>query len=142
MEVEVVDHPLIEKAEHVCAGTDQEPLVGERALQRAGSAEALAALEDEHRASRPGQVGGRGQTVVAAADDDRVPVSGRQLRDRGGQADLTELVGDLVHADTLAELGAHAPGSSAPVSASTAAAALRPLRAMTLPAGWVAAPHM
>ena len=37
---------------------------------------------------------------------------------------------------------AYAAASATPASARTAAAALRPFSAMTLPAGWVAAPHM
>ena len=43
-------------------------------------------------------------------------------------------------------LGGYGPelaaATDAPWSASTAEAALRPLSAITLPAGWVAAPHM
>ena len=37
-----------------------------------GAAEHVPALEHEHLASRAGQVGGAGQPVVPAADDDRV----------------------------------------------------------------------
>ena len=44
--------------------------------------------------------------------------------------------------EAKADLPAYAAASATPTSASTAAAALRPFRAMTLPAGWVAAPHM
>ena len=42
-------------------------------LERAGAAQALPRLEHEHRLAGPGQVGGRGQAVVPAADDHRVP---------------------------------------------------------------------
>ena len=154
LQVEVVDHLLIEQAEHVGAGADHEPLVGERPLERAGAAEPLAALEDEHRAPGPGQVGGGGEPVVAAADDDGVPVARGDLGDRHRQPDLAEVGGDLVRplhagehtwegsserpAGPVSRLQA---GSAAPWSTSTAAAALRPFSAITLPAGWVAAPQ-
>ena len=175
MEVEVVDHLLIEQAEDVGARADHEALVRERPLEGAGAAEPLAALEHEDGPAGPGQVGRRGQAVVAAADDDRVPVPGGELRDRRRQADLAELGCDLVHRghhprfapqpqSRSASAGCSGPaggqkhthmvrflppgsgpaqlGSAAPSSARTASAALRPFRAITLPAGWVAAPHM
>ena len=90
------DHQLVEQADDVGARADHEALVGERALQGAGAAEPLAALEHEHAAPGPRQVGGRGEPVVAAADDDRVPVAGGEVGDRLRQPDLAELGGDLV----------------------------------------------
>ena len=79
-EVELAITELVEQADDVGAGADDEALVGERPLQRAGAAEPLAALEHEHAAAGPRQVGGRGEAVVAAADDDRVPLAARRAR--------------------------------------------------------------
>ena len=87
LELELGDHHRVEQADDVGAGADHEALVGERALERAGAAELLAALEHEHRAAGPGEVGGGGEPVVAAADDDRVPVARGELGDRRRQAD-------------------------------------------------------
>ena len=42
-----------------------------------GAAEHVPPLEHEHLASRAGEVGGAGQAVVPAADDDRVVTHGR-----------------------------------------------------------------
>ena len=97
-QVELGDHELVEQADDVRARAHDEALVGERALERAGAAQALAALEHEHRAAGAREVGRRGQAVVAAADDDRVPVARGELGQRRGEADLAELGCDLVHA--------------------------------------------
>ena len=86
-ELELVDDHLVEQADDVGAGADDVALVGERPLERAGPAELLSALEHEHRASRPREIGRGGQAVVTAADDDRVPVAGRELGRRRRQAD-------------------------------------------------------
>ena len=99
-EVELAHHQLVEQADDVGAGADDVAVVVERALQRAGAAEPLAALEHEHAAPGPRQVGGRGEAVVAAADDDHVPLAGGEVAERLRQPDLAELLGDLVHATT------------------------------------------
>ncbi len=99
-QVELAHHQLVEQADDVGAGADHEALVGEGALQRAGAAEPLAALEHEHAAPGPGQVGGGGEAVVAAADDDRVPLARGELAERLRQPQLAELLGDRVHATT------------------------------------------
>jgi len=75
---------------------DHVPLVIERPLERAGAAEPLAPLEHEHAAARPGQVRRRGEAVVAAPDDDCVPVPPGELGHRLGQADLAQARRDLV----------------------------------------------
>ena len=81
-QVELGDHELVEQADDVGARADDEALVGERALERAGAAQALAALEHEHRAAGAREVGRRGQAVVAAADDDGVPLARGELGQR------------------------------------------------------------
>ncbi len=95
LELQLVDHEVVEQADDVGARADR--VAGERLLERARAAEPLAALEHEHRLAGAGEVGGGGEAVVAAADDDDVPVLGGELGDRGGQPDLTELLGDGVH---------------------------------------------
>jgi fumarylacetoacetase-like protein len=77
-----------------------EALVFEWALQRAGAAEPLAALEHQHAAAGLGEVGGGGQPVVAAADDDHVPLAPGELGERLRQPQLPELLGHRVHAPT------------------------------------------
>ncbi len=99
LELELADHDVVEQADDVGAGADDEVGVGERALERAGAAEPLAALEDEHGLAGLGEVGGAGEAVVAAADDDGVPVLGGELADGCGEADLTELLCDRVHGE-------------------------------------------
>ena len=87
-QAELVDDDVVEQPDDVGAGADHVAGIRERALEGAGAAEALAALEDEHALAGAREVGGRGEPVVAAADDDRVPVAGRELADGLGQADL------------------------------------------------------
>ena len=96
-EVELAHHQLVEQADDVGAGADDVTVVGEGALEGAGAAEPLAALENEDAAPGPRQVGGRGEAVVAAADDDHVPLAGGEVAERLRQPDLPELGGDLVH---------------------------------------------
>ena len=100
-QVELGDHELVEQADDVGARADDEALVGERALERAGAAQALAALEHEHRAAGAREVGRGGQAVVAAADDDGVPLARGELGQRLGEPDLAEPGCDLVHAAVL-----------------------------------------
>ena len=83
-EPQLVDHELVEQADHVGARRHHVPLVGERPLEGAGAAEPLPPLEHEHRLAGPGQVGRGGQAVVAAADHDDVPGRGGQLRHGAG----------------------------------------------------------
>ena len=78
LEPELVDHELVEQADDVGARADDVVGVGERALERAGAAEPLAALEHEHRLAGLGEVGGGGEAVVAAADDRPRPSCGRR----------------------------------------------------------------
>ena len=49
-------------------GLTRYPGVGERRVERGGAAELLAGLQHEHRTAGPGEVGGGGEPVVAAAD--------------------------------------------------------------------------
>ena len=91
-QLELVDDALVEQAEHVGAGADDEALVGEGALQRAGAAEPLAALEDEHdcarrgrgRRPRSGRCGRRRRSTASQSRDGH-------LGDRHRQPDLAEL---------------------------------------------------
>ena len=53
----------------------------------------VAQLEDEHALPRAGEVRGRGQAVVAAADHDHVPAAGGQLGQGSGQPDLAQAGG-------------------------------------------------
>ena len=104
LEAELLDHEVVEQADDVGAGADDVVGVGERALERARAAEPLAALEHEHGLAGAGEVGGAGEPVVAAADDDRVPVAGGELLHGRGQADLAQLLRDGVHlADLLGD---------------------------------------
>jgi len=94
-EVELVDHELVEQADHVGAGADQVARIGERLLERAGTAELLASLEHQRGASGAGEVGGRGEAVVTPADHDRVPVAGGELTKGRRQPDPAEHSGDV-----------------------------------------------
>ena len=91
---ELPDHQGMQEADQVGARADQVPGVGEGLLEGARPTEPLALLEHEHRAAGPGQVGGRGQAVVAAADDHGVPATAGQLVHPGGPADPAEHAGD------------------------------------------------
>ena len=93
---------LVEQPDDVGARADHVPLVAERLLERARAAEPVARLEDEHLLAGAGEVGGAGEPVVAAADDDHVPAARGQLADRRGQPDPAEPVGDRVHAGSPA----------------------------------------
>ena len=73
-EIELANDALVKQADHVGAGADQIAIVAERLLQRAGTAELVAALEDQDLLAGKREVGSRGQPVMAAADDDRVPL--------------------------------------------------------------------
>ena len=79
-QAELVDHDVVEQPDDVGARADHVTGIRERALEGAGAAESLAALEDQHALAGARQVGSRGEPVVAAADDDRVPVRGPRAR--------------------------------------------------------------
>ncbi len=96
-ELELIDHEVVEQADDVGAGTDDEALVSERALERRGAAQPLPALEHQHALAGTGQVGRGRQAVVPATHDDDVPVARRQVLHRRRQAHLTEVGRDLVH---------------------------------------------
>src|SRR6185312_11076168 len=96
-QLQVADHVVVEQADDVRARADHVAVVVEGLFQGARAAESVARFEDEHALARTGEVSGAGQAVVPATDDDDVPGGSRQLGDRGGQADLAELVGDRVH---------------------------------------------
>ena len=61
-----------EQADEVRVARQPRVDAGPRALGHGRAADVVAALEHEHRAPRAGQVRGRDQAVVAAADDHRV----------------------------------------------------------------------
>ena len=111
LEAELLDHEVVEQADDVGAGADDVVRVGERALERARAAEPLAALEHEHGLAGLGEVGRAGEAVVAAPDDDRVPVAGGELRDGRGQPDLAQLLRDGVHLVTLLRDGVDDDGA-------------------------------
>ena len=52
---------------------DRESIARHDLLGHGGAAEHVPALQDEHAPAGPREIGGTGQPVVAAADDDRVP---------------------------------------------------------------------
>ena len=84
-QVELADDVGPEQADDVGADREGEARVELLAHRRA--AQDVAPLEHEHLAPGPGQVGGAGEAVVAAADDDRVVVRARWLHGfllRGG----------------------------------------------------------
>src|SRR5581483_6701845 len=86
---------------HVRARADQIPGVLEGLLERARAAELLTPLEDESVQPRPSEIRGRGQPVVAAADDDRVPLPGGEGGQRLGQAHAPERLVDVDHTARL-----------------------------------------
>ena len=72
------------------------PLVGERPLERACAAEALAPLEHEHRAARPREVGRAVSPLWPPPTTIASQRRAGELRDRLGQADLAQARRDLV----------------------------------------------
>ena len=89
-QAELVDHQRVEQPDQIGARAHHEPVVLERALERARTPETCPALEHEHGEPAAGQVGGGGQPVVAATDHHDVPVPGGHVGHRHGQADLAE----------------------------------------------------
>ncbi len=69
-QIELADDLGPQQRHHVRA--DRELEAGKHLFGDGGAAEHVPALEHEHLASRAGEVGGAGQPVVPAADDDRV----------------------------------------------------------------------
>ncbi len=76
----------MQQADQVGAGADPPALLGKRLLQSARPAQAIAPLQDQDPVTGPGQVSGRGQTVVTAADDYGIPFPTGQLGDGHRQA--------------------------------------------------------
>src|SRR5439155_10366604 len=72
-QLELLDHERMEQPDEVRARADHETWIAERPLERARATDLIAPLEHEHRPARPRQVGGGGEPVVTAADDDGVP---------------------------------------------------------------------
>ena len=97
LELELADDDLVQQADHVRAGADQIAGILEGLLQRAGAAELLPPLEHQRPPPRAGQIGRRGQPVVAAADDDRIPVSCRERGYGLREADAAEHGVDVDH---------------------------------------------
>src|SRR5207249_1614827 len=76
-QVEFGDDEGMEEADEVRARAHHEPAIVKRAVESARSAQLLPAFEHEDGASGAREIGGGGQAVVPAADDDRVPFSMR-----------------------------------------------------------------
>ena len=100
-QVELRDHEVVKQPDDVGARADEVLGLGERLLERARAPELLATLQDHDRLPGPGQVRGSGEPVVPPADDDRVPVAGRQLADRRRQPDLPHRGADVHAAGTV-----------------------------------------
>jgi hypothetical protein len=98
-QLEVGDDLRLEHRDHVRRSRDA--LAGPQLLGHARAAEDVARLEDAHAQTGAREVGGRGEAVVPAADDDRVVV-------RPAAVAVAVAVGR-----------AHDPTSTAPASAST-----------------------
>jgi hypothetical protein len=97
-QLEVGDDLRLEHRDHVRRSRDA--LAGPQLLGHARAAEDVARLEDAHAQAGAREVGGRGEAVVPAADDDRVVV-------RPAAVAVAAAVGR-----------AHDPTSTAPASAS------------------------
>ena len=124
-ELELLDDDPVQEADDVRAWADHVALVVERALERAGAAELLAALEDDHALAGASEVCRGGEAVVAAADDDRVPFAPGELGDRGREADLAEALGNP------------SQGKLTPVSSSETSQRRRPVSGLwALPTGF------
>ena len=78
-QVELVDHPVVEETDEIRARAHHESRILEGMLERARAADAVARFEHEHGATGTGEIGGRGEAVVAGADNDRVPWGGARL---------------------------------------------------------------
>ena len=76
---ELAHHDRVQQAHNVGAGADQVAGVGERPGQRAGTADLLAGLQDQHRPPHPGQVGGGREPVVPGTHHHRVPAARPQI---------------------------------------------------------------
>ncbi len=97
LELELAHDDRVQEADDVRAGTDQVSGIVEGLLQRARAAELLSTLEYEGPPPGPGQVGSGGQPVVAAADDDRVPVASGESGDRLREPYTSERGADVDH---------------------------------------------
>ncbi len=90
-QVQLVDDGLVEQPGHIGAGRHPNP--GPRLVHGAGTAHAIPRLQHQHLLTRPGQIRGAGEAVVAGPDDDRVPPAIRQVGDRLRQADASQYRG-------------------------------------------------
>ncbi len=86
-ELELLDDQRVQQPDEVGARAHHEPVVGERALERARAAELVAPLEDEDGLAGAREVRRGGESVVPTADDHDVPVARGELGDRRGQPD-------------------------------------------------------
>jgi hypothetical protein len=98
LQLELADHQLVQKPDHVGAGADQVSGVLEWLLERAGAAKTIAALQHEDAVAGARQVRRCRQAVVAAAHHDRVPFARRQSSHRLRQPDPAERSVDVDHA--------------------------------------------
>jgi hypothetical protein len=72
----------VEQPDEVRARAHHEPIVRERALERARAADLRAALEHDDPEAGAREVHGTGEAVVTAAHHDRVPPQPRELLQR------------------------------------------------------------
>ena len=84
LEPEPVDDLLVEQVDGVGAGRERE--ARDELLRGDGAARGVAALEHDHVEAFGGEDGGRGESVVAGADDDGVRHRGGAAARRGGSA--------------------------------------------------------
>jgi hypothetical protein len=72
-QVELVDDAVVEETDEVRAWAHDESRVLEWMVESTGSADTVTSLQHKHGATRPREVCGGGQSVVAGADDNSVP---------------------------------------------------------------------
>lgn len=72
VQLQIADDLRAQQADDIGAGRHDE--AGEWLFQRAGAADPVALLQHEHALARPRQIARRHQSIVARADDDRIPV--------------------------------------------------------------------
>jgi hypothetical protein len=94
LQFQLLDDQRVQQPDHVGARAHQPGGVGEGLLERAGAAEPVAALQHHHGPAGAGEIGGRGEPVVPAADDHRVPAPGGEVGRCHRQPDLAESVLD------------------------------------------------
>ena len=72
-QIELADHERMQQADQVRTRAHHEARVGERPLERARAADLRTSLQHDDAEARPRQIGGGGEPVVTAPDDDDVP---------------------------------------------------------------------